>query len=197
MLQRIPVWFTRQRRRPITVISSKKCWLIAETQVSGARHRWRTSSITFWCDSAARCQQLCRAGSRPRPTPASLSTCKVQLGKHNIWSSFMRNGESVVNASSSRSLPHGKGSWRRNNFCLFQKSMDQLPSRKYLSTGNRDLKSERSVGAPKGRSLALLCFTTLFGLLSIVAAIFTPCYLYQLIGGTFGWLSGFSRSRSH
>ena len=51
--------------------------------------------------------------------------------------------------------------------------MNELPSRKELSKGNRDLKCERSVGAPKRRSLALLCFTTLFGLLSIVAAINT------------------------
>jgi hypothetical protein len=61
----------------------------------------------------------------------------------------------------------------RHCFCLLPKFMNELPSRKDLSTGDRDLKSERSVGAPKRRSLALLCLTTLFGLLSIVAAINT------------------------
>jgi hypothetical protein len=65
--------------------------------------------------------------------------------------------------------------------------MSQLPSTKDLSTGNRDLKSERSVGAPEGPSLALLCFTTLFGLLSIVAAIFTTM-LPLSAGWRYFWL---------
>src|SRR5258708_33642002 len=65
--------------------------------------------------------------------------------------------------------------------------MAELPSTEDLSTGNRDLKSERSVGAPKGRSLALLCFTTLFGLLSIVAAMFTTI-LPLSAGWRYFWL---------
>jgi len=65
--------------------------------------------------------------------------------------------------------------------------MSELPSTKDLSIGNRDLKSERSVGAPKGRSLALLCFTTLFGLLSIVAAMFTTM-LPVSAGWRYFWL---------
>jgi Transaldolase/Fructose-6-phosphate aldolase len=46
---------------------------------------------------------------------ASLSTCKVRSGKPNVWSSFMRKRESIASACSLRSLPHGKGSWRRSN----------------------------------------------------------------------------------
>jgi sterol desaturase/sphingolipid hydroxylase (fatty acid hydroxylase superfamily) len=70
---------------------------------------------------------------------------------------------------------------------MFQKFVNELPSTKDLSTGNRDLKSERSVGAPKRRSLALLCFTTLFGLLSIVAAMFTTI-LPLSAGWRYFWL---------
>ena len=65
--------------------------------------------------------------------------------------------------------------------------MNALASTKDLSTGNRYLKSERSVGAPEGRSLALLCFTTLFGLLSIVAAMFTTM-LPLSAGWRYFWL---------
>jgi len=66
--------------------------------------------------------------------------------------------------------------------------MDELPSTNDLSTGNRDLRSERSVGAAKRRSLARLCFTTFFGLLSIVAAMFTTI-LPLSAGWRYFWLT--------
>jgi hypothetical protein len=66
--------------------------------------------------------------------------------------------------------------------------MNELPSTKDLSTGNRDLKSEPSVGAPKRRSLARLCFTAFFGLISTVAAINTTV-LTLSPGWRYFWLT--------
>jgi fatty acid desaturase len=66
--------------------------------------------------------------------------------------------------------------------------MNELPATKDLSTGNRDLKSERSVGAPKRRSLARLCFTAFFGLISTVAAINTSV-LTLSAGWRYFWLT--------
>jgi hypothetical protein len=71
---------------------------------------------------------------------------------------------------------------------FFRKFMNELPSTKDLSTGNRDLKSERSVGAPKRRSLVRLCFTAFFGLISAVAAINTTV-LTLSAGWRYFWLT--------
>jgi fatty acid desaturase len=66
--------------------------------------------------------------------------------------------------------------------------MNELPSKKDLSTGNRDLKSERSVGAPRRRSQARLCLTAFFGLISVVAAINTTV-LTLSAGWRYFWLT--------
>ena len=61
----------------------KKCWPGAASQDSAARPRSRTSLITCWCDSAARCWKLCRGESQPRPMSAIRSTWKVRSRKRD------------------------------------------------------------------------------------------------------------------
>jgi uncharacterized transporter YbjL len=66
--------------------------------------------------------------------------------------------------------------------------MNALLHTKYPSVESRDVSSERSVEVTEKRSLALLCFITPTGLLSILAAMFTTM-LPLSAGWRYFWLA--------